>query len=461
MREPEGLRTLLECVMLAGIALCSDSADNHVQPGVRAVSMRAGSGECAAVDPLLGFVSQGLQLIQSCVPLHSGRHTSYDDARFKCLSSEASGSSNGTHSGSGSSEDVADGGGAGGCCFFGVSSAHPSVNKALLVDPLGPASAVPAVVSRALHHTQPLNGIVNPFEVVANAGYGSDVGRLERLAFGGIRRAMHLSAAAWGDEASPAAAQLPSVRTATAGLLPAPGSTVLVVRSGVNGLKRGAELAKAAAVMPQSPFAAVPASFVPGSAEATSADGAQSRPVTDASRVSSNPGASAAGETAGAADPAQLAGGRTSCQTALIAEEESHPSDTLRQATRSGEQQQVKPPQRGPQPPPNPFADVRGMCNPVNGSAASDAGSVSQRQQPAASSELPVLGGPDADWAWPVHRADDTLSLGASGVAQPVDSPFGAVGSGVAPAAQRRGARCHLRSCLLFSSFLLTPLYLT
>ena len=361
------------------------------------------------------------------------------DAGFKCLSSEASGSSGGTNSGSGSSEDVT-AGGAGG--FFGVSSSHPSVTKALLIDPLGPASAAPAVVSRALHGAQPLSGIINPFEIVANAGYGSDLGRLDRSPFSNISRAMQHSDAAWGDEAGPAAAQLPSARAATAGLLPAPGSTVMVVRGGDSGFQRGLTVTKLPAVVPQSPFAAVPPSRVLGSAEATSADGAQPRPRSGAASVPSQPGASVGG-SAGAAEPAQPASGRADSHAASASDSQHDPADTPtpEQAAPAGDQPRSQP-RRRPQPPRNPFADVRGACsNPADSGAAGVAGSASQHRQPTATGELPALGAPDADWAWPVHRPDEAPQPIASGSVLPVDSPFGAVGSGAALAAQRRGAR--------------------
>ncbi len=410
------------------------------------MSMWAGSGQCAAVVSPLNFTSQALRLTQSSVPLHSRRHTSYDEAGFKCLSSEASGSSSdSTHSGS--SEDVTAGGGGGGCCF-GVSPVHPSVkNKALLADPLGPASAMPAIVSRALHRTQPLNGIVNPFEVAAHAGYDMDIARLDALPFSGISRAVQHSGAAWGDKADPAAAQLSSTCAATAGLLPAPGSTVGVVRSGANGPQRGAVAAKPAPVMPQSPFAAFPSPRMPGYAPITSTDSAQSRPSTDVDTASSHPGASAAG-TADTREPAQLAGSRTSSHADPIVDAELHPADTPEQATPFSEQQQVKLPRRGSQPPRNPFADVRGACSLADSSAAGVVRSATQQKQPAAAGDLPALGDGQPDWAWPVHRADEALPTGASGGPLPVDSPFGAVGSGAAIAAQRRGAHCCAIPCL-------------
>ena len=325
-----------------------------------------------------------------------------------------------------------------GSCASRLPDRGPSPHKPILVDPPGPAGAAPAVVSRALLHRQPFNGIVNPFELAANAGGGCGFDRLDHAPPGGISYSMLWSELAW----SGAVGRCTPSRAAAAhgeGLMPA---------DQTESFGRRTATARLAAVLPASPFAALSEPQEPASSPGILAAGNR--------ESNSEAGARASGPSLPATMAlAALTGTRSSAQSdvrtvsqAALTNDVKYLSHGVEQATVADRQQ---PSQRPPVPPKNPFAEFRGACTWSAGSgpgsqASDEAAAGPAGQQAAEPPELPALGDGDAQWTWPVHRTDELLPSPDAIVRllpPPPDSSFGAVGGGPALAAQRSGALVH------------------
>ena len=318
-----------------------------------------------------------------------------------------------------------------------------SRGKPILVDPSEPAAAAgPAIISRALLHRQPLSGVVNPFELAANAGGVFSSAAHQRGPRSGISYFVQWSEPAWsGVGVGPLG---PSPHNEQDG---APSAA-----DPVGSFSRHTVPARSAAAIPASPFAALsdPQQSA-GSPILTGADDSGTETSAGTSSPSRQAGKAAA-PMAGSGTPSLTADQRAATKTSPAVDAE-HSSPSAAQAAMAAPHLW----HRSLPPPLNPFADFRGgrlvsgddtySPQPSSESVADPLG-----QQPAAApANLPTLDDGDAHWAWPVHRADERLPapnavIGSKPPAE-ADGSFGAIGSGPALTAQRAGAgNCHMHA---------------